>query len=102
VLKKKLTFSFIMTSLRRSLPVLNKIRFKFCLKRYTTEQSSTSLIKKEKQFVAHNYESLPVVLSRGKKATVWDVEGKKYLDFIAGYSALNQGHCHPRYIQSLF
>jgi ornithine--oxo-acid transaminase len=55
----------------------------------------------ENQFGAHNYHPLPVVLSRGQGVHVWDVEGKKYYDFLSGYSALNQGHCHPKIISSL-
>jgi ornithine--oxo-acid transaminase len=50
---------------------------------------------------AHNYHPLPVVLERGEGIHVWDVEGKKYMDFLSGYSALNQGHCHPKIIASL-
>ena len=55
----------------------------------------------EEQYGAHNYHPIPVVLSRGKGVHVWDVEGKKYYDFLSGYSALNQGHCHPRIINVL-
>ena len=44
---------------------------------------------------AHNYKPLPVVLSRGKGVYLWDVDGKKYFDFLSAYSAVNQGHCHP-------
>jgi len=50
---------------------------------------------------AHNYHPLPVVLSRGEGVFVWDVDGKKYFDFLSGYSAVNQGHCHPRIVASL-
>lgn len=50
---------------------------------------------------AHNYHPLPVVLSRGKGVHLWDVDGKKYLDFLSAYSAVNQGHCHPRIISAL-
>jgi ornithine--oxo-acid transaminase len=50
---------------------------------------------------AHNYAPLPVVLSRGQGAFVWDVEGKRYTDCLSGYSALNQGHCHPRIVEAL-
>lgn len=50
---------------------------------------------------AHNYHPLPVVLERGKGVFVWDVDGKRYFDFLSGYSALNQGHCHPRIINAL-
>ncbi|UCG29742.1 MAG: ornithine--oxo-acid transaminase [candidate division WOR-3 bacterium] len=53
------------------------------------------------QFSAHNYHPLPVVITRGKGIWVWDVEGKKYLDMLSGYSALNQGHCHPRIADAL-
>jgi ornithine--oxo-acid transaminase len=53
------------------------------------------------QFSANNYHPLPVVLTRGKGIWVWDVEGKKYLDMLSGYSALNQGHCHPRIFNAL-
>lgn len=55
----------------------------------------------EDQYGAHNYAPLPVVLTRGKGARVWDVDGKEYLDFLSAYSAVNQGHCHPRIIQAL-
>jgi ornithine--oxo-acid transaminase len=55
----------------------------------------------EHKYSAHNYHPLPVVLSRGEGPYVWDVEGKRYLDFLSGYSAVNQGHCHPRLINTL-
>lgn len=63
----------------------------------TTEQA----IELEHKYGAHNYHPLPVVISRGEGVFVWDVEGKKYYDFLAAYSAVNQGHCHPRIIQAL-
>jgi len=53
------------------------------------------------KFSAHNYHPLPVVLTRGKGVWVWDVEGNKYLDMLSAYSALNQGHCHPKILQAL-
>ena len=56
-------------------------------------------IKRESQYGAHNYHPLPVVLECGKGVYVWDVEGKQYYDFLAAYSAVNQGHCHPRLIE---
>jgi ornithine--oxo-acid transaminase len=62
---------------------------------------TSSLLEIEEQFGAHNYHPLPVVLSRGQGVYVWDVDGKKYFDFLSGYSALNQGHCHPKIIDSL-
>ena len=55
----------------------------------------------EDKYGAHNYHPLPVVLERGEGACVWDVDGKKYFDFLASYSAVNQGHCHPRIIDAL-
>ena len=58
-------------------------------------------IELEHRYSAHNYHPLPVVLSRGEGPYVWDVEGKRYLDFLSGYSAVNQGHCHPRLINTL-
>tara|TARA_B100000579_G_scaffold424312_1_gene428586 strand:- start:1149 stop:2366 length:1218 start_codon:yes stop_codon:yes gene_type:complete len=55
----------------------------------------------ELKYGAHNYHPLPVVLSKGEGVFVWDVEGKKYYDFLSAYSAVNQGHCHPKIIESL-
>lgn len=55
----------------------------------------------EDQYGAHNYHPLPVVLSRGEGAYVWDVTGKRYFDFLSAYSAVNQGHCHPKIIKAL-
>jgi len=63
--------------------------------------TSRKAIELEDKYGAHNYHPLPVVLSRGEGVYVWDVEGKKYLDFLSAYSAVNQGHCHPRIIQTL-
>lgn len=56
-------------------------------------------INLEDRYGAHNYHPLPVVLHRGEGVWVWDVDGKKYYDFLSGYSAVNQGHCHPRILQ---
>lgn len=58
-------------------------------------------IAREDQYGAHNYHPLPVVLDRGEGVFVWDVEGKKYYDFLSAYSAVNQGHCHPRLVKAL-
>ena len=60
--------------------------------------STAALIAKEQQYVAHNYKPLPVVISRAEGARVWDPEGVEYLDFLSAYSAVNQGHCHPRIV----
>jgi ornithine--oxo-acid transaminase len=58
-------------------------------------------IKREDRYGAHNYHPLPVVLEKGKGPFVWDVEGKRYFDFLSAYSAVNQGHCHPNIIKAL-
>ncbi len=63
--------------------------------------TSQQAIDLENNYGAHNYHPLPVVLSRGEGVYVWDVEGKKYYDFLSAYSAVNQGHCHPRIVQAL-
>ena len=55
----------------------------------------------EEKYGAHNYHPLPVVLKKGKGVYVYDVEDKKYLDFLSAYSAVNQGHCHPKIIAAL-
>lgn len=55
----------------------------------------------ESKYGAHNYHPLPVVLSKGSGVFLWDVDGKRYYDFLSGYSAVNQGHCHPKIIQAL-
>ncbi|KAF1602077.1 UNVERIFIED_CONTAM: putative ornithine aminotransferase, mitochondrial, partial [Eudyptes robustus] len=55
-------------------------------------------IDREKKYGAHNYKPIPVVISKGKGVHVWDVEGKQYYDFLSAYSAVNQGHCHPRLV----
>ena len=61
----------------------------------STTLSSADLIQMEDQYGAHNYHPLPVVLAKGRGVFVWDVEGKRYYDFLSAYSAVNQGHCHP-------
>jgi len=70
----------------------------------TTPQNSAktqSYIDREARYGAHNYHPLPVVLERGENVFVWDVDGNRYYDFLSAYSAINQGHCHPRIIKAL-
>ncbi|MDP5092466.1 MAG: ornithine--oxo-acid transaminase [Polaribacter sp.] len=67
------------------------------LEKLTSQQA----IDLENKYGAHNYHPLPVVLSRGEGVYVWDVEGKKYYDFLSAYSAVNQGHCHPKIVNAL-
>ncbi|WP_281232599.1 ornithine--oxo-acid transaminase [Flavobacterium gelatinilyticum] len=62
---------------------------------------SEVLIEKENKYGAHNYHPLPVVLEKGEGVYVWDVDGKKYFDFLSAYSAVNQGHCHPKIVQAM-
>jgi ornithine--oxo-acid transaminase len=66
-----------------------------------TQQTSNHYIAKEDKFGAHNYHPIPVVLAKGLGIYVWDVEGKKYFDFLSAYSAVNQGHCHPKITSAL-
>ncbi len=63
--------------------------------------TSKTAMELEDKYGAHNYHPIPVVLSKGLGAKVWDVEGKEYLDFLSAYSAVNQGHCHPKIIKAL-
>ncbi len=67
----------------------------------TPPSKTQTAIDKEHQYGAHNYHPLPVVLERGEGVFLWDVEGKRYFDFLSAYSAVNQGHCHPRIIDAL-
>lgn len=62
---------------------------------------SEAVFEKERKFGAHNYAPLPVALCRGEGVFVWDMEGKRYFDFLSGYSALSQGHRHPRIVKAL-
>ncbi|MDQ4140890.1 MAG: ornithine--oxo-acid transaminase [Bacteroidota bacterium] len=68
---------------------------------FTSITSSQQAIDLEEKYGAHNYHPLPVVLARGEGVFLWDVEGKQYYDFLSAYSAVNQGHCHPKIIQAL-
>ena len=74
-----------------------------CKSKTTVAQKTESqkLMDLEEKYGAHNYHPLPVVLHKGKGIYVWDVEGKKYFDFLSSYSAVNQGHCHPRIVKAL-
>jgi ornithine--oxo-acid transaminase len=65
------------------------------------KMTSADLIELEENYGAHNYHPLPVVLSKGEGVHVWDVEGKHYYDFLSAYSAVNQGHCHPKIIGAM-
>ena len=64
-------------------------------------KTSNDFIQMEHEYGAHNYHPLPAVLKKGKGVFLWDVEGKKYYDFLSAYSAVNQGHCHPKIVKAL-
>lgn len=64
-------------------------------------ENAQRFIDQEDKYGAHNYHPMPVVLSKGKGAFVWDVDGKRYFDFLSAYSAVNQGHCHPKIVKAL-
>lgn len=68
---------------------------------YTISEKTQHFLGLEEQFGAHNYHPLPVVLTKGEGVFVWDVDGKRYFDFLSGYSAVNQGHCHPKIVAAL-
>ena len=68
---------------------------------HTSSEKTSAYLHLEEQFGAHNYHPIPVVLERGEGVFVYDVDGKRYYDFLSGYSAVNQGHCHPRVIKAL-
>ena len=65
------------------------------------KMNSKEAIALEEKYGAHNYHPLPVVLSRGEGVFVWDLEGNKYYDFLSAYSAVNQGHCHPKIVNAI-
>lgn len=66
-----------------------------------TKMTSKDYMERESKYGAHNYHPLPVVLERGEGVFLWDVEGKQYYDFLSAYSAVNQGHCHPKIVQAM-
>ena len=66
-----------------------------------TGKKAATLIELENKYGAHNYHPLPVVLERGEGVYVWDVDGKQYFDFLSAYSAVNQGHCHPKIVNAI-
>ena len=65
------------------------------------KMTSKDYMEREARYGAHNYHPLPVVLAKGKGIYVWDTDGKKYFDFLSAYSAVNQGHCHPKIVNAM-
>uniref|UniRef100_A0A914MSQ2 Ornithine aminotransferase n=1 Tax=Meloidogyne incognita TaxID=6306 RepID=A0A914MSQ2_MELIC len=85
---------------KNSVQVLFRNLSKSASQQKTSQQkTSQHYIEKEAKYGAHNYKPIPVVISHGKGCNVWDVDGKSYYDCLSGYSALNQGHCHPRLVK---
>eukprot|EP00013_Stygamoeba_regulata_P020999 CAMPEP_0177653178 /NCGR_PEP_ID=MMETSP0447-20121125/13577_1 /TAXON_ID=0 /ORGANISM="Stygamoeba regulata, Strain BSH-02190019" /LENGTH=429 /DNA_ID=CAMNT_0019156577 /DNA_START=91 /DNA_END=1380 /DNA_ORIENTATION=- len=70
-------------------------------RKYTTSALTQGMIDADYKYAAHTYHPVPCVLAKGKGAKVWDVDGKEYLDFLSAYSAVNQGHCHPRLVEAI-
>ncbi|XP_055924381.1 ornithine aminotransferase, mitochondrial-like [Argiope bruennichi] len=94
------------SSIRATLKNLNRSMSKIPIRKDTATSPLYNLttedcIDRESKYGAHNYHPIPVVLHKGKGVHVWDVDGKKYFDFLSAYSAVNQGHCHPKIIQAL-
>jgi ornithine--oxo-acid transaminase len=85
----------------KSLTTISKRAFAAPLAAPAADKLTSDLIAKELKYTAHNYSPLPVVLSRGKGGYVWDVNGKKYHDFLCGYSSNNQGHNHPKIVAAM-
>jgi ornithine--oxo-acid transaminase len=84
-------------SFRKLVPEFNEIHN--CLN--INKMTAQDYINREDKYGAHNYHPLPVVLDKGNGPFVWDVEGKRYFDFLSAYSAVNQGHCHPKIVKAL-
>lgn len=80
--------------------------FRTALRSLSTAQSALpitpdEIFERERKYGAHNYHPLPVALCKGEGIFVWDVQGKRYLDFLSAYSAVNQGHCHPKIVNAM-
>ncbi|KAL4145047.1 hypothetical protein PRNP1_012721 [Phytophthora ramorum] len=86
-----------MKAMQKLRPVTSKLRNLSSRSVWTAQQ----YIDREEQYGAHNYHPLPVVLTKGRGCKVWDVDGKEYYDFLSAYSAVNQGHCHPKIVQAM-
>jgi ornithine--oxo-acid transaminase len=81
--------------------VIIDLKHYLCIIKNFKMNTDKEYIEKENKFGAHNYHPLPVVLSRGEGVYVWDINDKKYYDFLSAYSAVNQGHCHPKILKAL-
>lgn len=99
-------YNFIPISRMSPIASQNQIPTDACQKKMETNGvkktiTSESVFQRENKYGAHNYHPLPVALSKAQGVYMWDVEGKRYYDFLSAYSAVNQGHCHPKIIKAL-
>ncbi len=90
-----------MATLRDECEFINHFNLEIMETMTTKSLSSAEAMELENKYGAHNYHPLPVVLNKGEGVYVWDCEGKKYFDFLSAYSAVNQGHCHPKIVAAL-
>jgi ornithine--oxo-acid transaminase len=97
---KSATFALLFYPHRISAGDVHQISTK-AMEVLTATTLSSELMELEYRYNAHNYHPLPIVIERGQGVHVWDIEGKQYYDFLSAYSAVNQGHCHPRIIRAL-
>lgn len=95
------SLSHRLSLLQRTVSSPSSLLFKSNLCSRALGPASQAVFDRERQYGAHNYSPIPVALCKGEGVHVWDVEGKRYLDFMSGYSALNQGHRHPRIMEAM-
>src|SRR5690606_2468590 len=76
--------------------------FAYMMNTVNISNETQKLLERESKYGAHNYHPLPVMLTKGEGVFVWDVDGKRYYDFLSGYSALNQGHRHPKVMEAFY
>lgn len=85
---------------RTIFPLLRRPGIRHFVSSRFARATSAELISQESKYSAHNYEPVPVVFSRAQGVHVWDPEGRQYYDFLSAYSAVNQGHCHPKIVKA--
>jgi ornithine--oxo-acid transaminase len=91
--------NLLMSLAFQSVAVVCAVKIDKC--QVSATMKSQKVFDREDKYGAHNYHPIPVAIERGEGVFVWDVEGKKYFDFLSAYSAVNQGHCHPKIVKTL-
>ncbi|KAK8942958.1 hypothetical protein KSP39_PZI009103 [Platanthera zijinensis] len=91
----------IQSAWRTSFRIAQSRRMVTSTEKIAASSSSEELIRSEQKHSAHNYHPIPMVFSQAKGTCIWDPEGNKYIDFLSAYSAVNQGHCHPKVLKAL-